>query len=807
MGANTMRNGVGATKKFIFKMITSLGRVFLAAVLLSGIVSAQTSLSVPSTQSRQCEGNDCANASSTDTDVDQAATDQWRDQAADASRMRNRNSRQNPRSIPRDRQFEQENQFPESGYGSNNDQALDFSLQYPPRRKVEPLTEFQKFVFTSTGQRLPIYGRNLFENVPSTFAPVDRVPVPADYVVGPGDELLIRAWGQIDLNARVVVDRDGQVYLPRVGSVTVAGLKYEQLNSYLKTTISRLFRNFDLSVNLGQLRSIQILVVGQAKRPGTYTVSSLSTLVNALFASGGPDGSGSMRRIQLKRQNRTICEFDLYDLLLNGDRSKDVPLLPGDVIYIPPVGHLVAVTGSVNLPAIYEIHDNATIRDEVEIAGGLNTTADGSRVVLERIENRTTRKVEEFGLDGAGLARPLQDGDVLRVFSVSPRFENAITLRGNVAQPGRYPWRDGMRVCDLIPSRDAIIKRDYWMRQNALGTGQLGWSDNVVDQHTDFQRNAAEINWDYAVIQRLNHEDLTARLLPFNLGKAIADKEGEDNLQLMPGDVITIFSQNDLAVPLEKRTKFVWVEGEVKRTGVYRVEPGETLRDLVARTGGLTPNAYLFASDFRRETTRIQQQKELERIAEEFDKELRAKATQVGGQGASDERAVAQEQIAAQRSVLEKLRQVQATGRIVLELKPTDKDVSALPALPLEDGDRLTIPPKPATVEVLGAVYNQNSFMFQPGRTLGAYLSEAGGGTREADKSRLFVIRADGSVNSKQMHREFFVGNFDSLRLMPGDTIVMPQKIRTRNSMLQLRDWTQVFSQLALGSAAISVLK
>jgi protein involved in polysaccharide export with SLBB domain len=514
-----------------------------------------------------------------------------------------------------------------------------------------------------------------------------------------------------------------------------------------------------------------------------------------------------MRRIELKRQNHTICEFDLYDLLLNGDKSKDIALLPGDVIYIPPVGHMVAVTGAVNLPAIYEIRDKTTVRDEVELAGGLNTTADGGRAVLERIENRTTRKVEEFSLDDSGLARPLNDGDVLRVFSVSPRFENAITLRGNVAQPGRYPWREGMRVCDLIPSRDAIIKRDYWMRQNALGRNPLGWSDSVIDRRTEFKRNATEINWDYAVIQRLNHEDLTARLLPFNLGQAIADKTGEDNLQLMAGDVITIFSQNDLAVPLEKRTKFVWVEGEVKKAGVYRVENGETLRDLVARAGGLTPHAYLFASDFRRESTRVAQQKELERLTDDFDRELRNKATQVGGQGASDERLVAQEQIAAQRNVLEKLRQVQATGRIVLEIKPTDSDASALPALPLQDGDRLIIPPKPATVEVLGAVYNQNSFLFQPGRNLGGYLNEAGGGTREADKGRLFVIRADGSVNSKQMHRAMFVGGFDSLRLMPGDTIVMPQKIRTGNSLLQLRDWTQVFSQLALGSAAISVFK
>src|SRR5262249_24983410 len=158
---------------------------------------------------------------------------------------------------------------------------------------------------------------------------------------GPGDELLVRAWGQIDLDARVVVDRNGQIYLPKVGTISVAGLRYEQLNVYLMTTIGRLFKNFDLNVNLGQLRSIQILVLGRARRPGTYTVSSLSTLVNALFASGGPDSNGSMRHIELRRQNRVVTEFDLYDLLVRGDKSKDVLLLPGDVIYIPPAGRMV----------------------------------------------------------------------------------------------------------------------------------------------------------------------------------------------------------------------------------------------------------------------------------------------------------------------------------------------------------------------------------------------------------------------------------------------------------------------------------
>src|SRR3954468_7536463 len=745
-----------------------LNRFFLALLFLSGLVVAQTSLRVPSGTASQCDGPNCVNnsqpnANSSGDDVDSNDQSSMQDQSSQYRRRSaqgypTRSADQNGRysrstqdvptyRVPGDRgddlQRNREDELPLDGT-----EPLDLSLTYPPRNQQqarEQQTEFQKFVYSSTGQRLPIYGRNLFENVPSTFAPVDRVPVPADYVVGPGDELLIRAWGQIDLDARVVVDRNGQIYLPRVGSVNVAGLKYEQVNPYLKTAIGRIFKNFDLNVNLGQLRAIQVCVVGQAKHPGTYTVSSLSTLVNALFASGGPDATGSMRHIQLKRRNEVVSEFDLHDLLLNGDKSKDVALLPGDVIYIPPVGQLVAIAGSVNMPAIYEIRDKTMVADELEIAGGLNTTADSSRAVLERIENRTTRKVEEFALDKDGAKRELHDGDVLRVFSVSPRFENAVTLRGNVAQPGRYPWREGMRLCNLIPSRDAIIKRDYWMRQNSLALTPISWTNSTDDRRTVFTRNAAEVNWDYAVIQRLNHEDLTAHLFPFNLGHAISDCRSEDTLQLVAGDVITIFSQNDLAVPVEQRTKFVWLEGEVKRAGVYRVQKGETLRDVVERAGGLTPNAYLFASDFRRESTRVSQQKDLERLTQEFDKELRNRAAQAGGKGSQEEQMAFQAQLQAQQSVLAKLRETQATGRIVLGLKPNDNDVDSLPALPLEDGDKLIIPSKPATVEVLGAVYNQNSFLYDDGRGLNDYLGQAGGGTRDADRDKIFVVRADGS--------------------------------------------------------------
>ena len=484
----------------------------------------------------------------------------------------------------------------ESAPGKDRLPGLPETLAVP--EPAAPVTEFQEFVASSLGRKLPIYGHSLFDRAPTTFAPVDRIPVTDDYLIGPGDEVLIRAWGQIDLDGKLVVDREGEVFLPKVGALAVAGLKYQQLPEFFRTAIGRVFRNFDLTVSLGQLRSIQVFVVGQARHPGNYTVSSLSTLVNALFASGGPSATGSIRRIQLKRNNRVVTEFDFYNLLLRGDKSKDARLLPGDVIYIPPIGPSIAMAGSVNVPAIYELRDGTTLAGAIEMAGGLSTTADGQKAVVERIENHGTRRVEEFPLDQQGWVRPLKDGDVVRIFSLSPRFQNAVTLRGNVAHPGRAEWHRDMRLRDLIPNQEALITRDYWSAANANaqseftrypnGTRPVDMSSTAdvapaaeaarpgdTSPKADLIRMAPEINWDYAVIQRLNPQDLTPQLIPFNLGKLVLERDEQNNLALEPGDTVIIFSQNDIAVPIEKRSTFLRLEGEFRTAGVFGPKPAK----------------------------------------------------------------------------------------------------------------------------------------------------------------------------------------------------------------------------------------
>jgi len=665
-------------------------------------------------------------------------------------------------------------------------------------------TEFQEFVAQSVGRYLPLFGFNLFEGVPTTFAPVDRIPVTPDYVVGPGDEILIRAWGQVDIDYRAVVDRNGMINIPRVGNVNVAGIRYQDLTGYLRNAIGRIFRNFQLNVALGQLRSIQIFVVGQAKRPGSYTVSSLSTLVNAIFASGGPSPRGSMRHIQLKRGDKTVTEFDLYDLLLKGDKSKDVQLLPGDVIYIPPVSALAAVYGSVNEPAIYELKGKATLDDLIQLSGGLATTAEGRRVTVERIEDRKVRKMDEFTLDKVGLARGLKDGDLVRVYALSPRIENAVTLRGAVASPGRYAWREGLRVRDIIPDKDALIVPDYWQRQNRVPEVLVAGQQRL---RVDIRRTFDEINWDYALIERLDYSDLTTLLITFNLGRAVVEGDQSNNVPLRPGDVVTIFSKADFQVPISKQTKYVRLEGEFLAPGIYQILPGETLRQLVGRVGGFTANAYLFGSDFTRESTREFQQRRLDEAIEFLEKEIqRTLASAAGGATEKEDVEGARLRAEGQKLLVARLRQARATGRIVLELPIEQPQMKDLPELALEDGDRFLVPSRPSTVSVIGAVYNQNAFIYRSEQRVSDYLSRAGGPTRDADTGSIYVVRADGSVVSQRQFSSFFGGGVAGERLTPGDAIVVPEDFEKWRFTKALKDWTQILYQFALGVVGLKVL-
>ena len=790
----------------------------------------------------------------------------------------------------------------------------------------EPLTEFQRFVASTTGQVLPIYGASLFRTAPSTFAPLDMTPVPSDYVLGPDDELRIRVWGQVNFQSNVRVDRSGEIYLPQVGPVHVAGLKDSELDGHLRSAIGRVYRNFDLMADVGQIRAIQVYVSGQAQKPGMYTISSLSTLLDAIFASGGPTVQGSLRNIEVRRNGASVTDFDLYQLLVHGDKSKDVKLQSGDVIFIPPVAAQVALTGSVRHAGIYELKANETLDELLQDAGGASATAAEGRISLERIDAHKSREALEVAYDQTGLATQLADGDIVRVYPIVPQYQKTVIVRGNLANPGRFGWHEGMHVSELIPDQESLVTRDYWWKRaqlglpepefqpllendnlhqpsgagavtvnrnglmrlggmsrtndglnqpnggsnpaqspaaqtgaqtpqpslaqespsaflgqdglpqdstmvqgqaqarypqdQQLGADQRGASSSLAveevngstpqqwRQHRNrVEKLAPEIDWNYAVIERQDPETLKAKLIPFDLGKLVQQHDASQDLELQPGDVVTIFSEADIRVPLGQQTKFVHLDGEFVHAGVYSVRPGETLRDLVARAGGITPNAYLYGSEFTRESTRAVQQARLDEYVQSLDVRIQHSnlALAASSAGSQDTTTGLQAQ-ASERELLGRLRQIRATGRIVLEFKPNSSGGASVPALVLEDGDRFIIPSVPASVNVVGAVYDQNSFLYARQKRVGTYLQLAGGPTADADRKRTFVIRADGEVISYKATKGLWGNDFENLQMNPGDTIVVPEKTFKPSPLRGALDYTQLFSQVALGAASLTYL-
>lgn len=688
--------------------------------------------------------------------------------------------------------------------------------------KVPELSEFQKFIWDNTGQILPIFGAEFFSKAQATFAPIVNSPVPSDYPLGPGDELMIRGWGTIDIDYRATVDRNGTVNIPTVGSVVLAGVKAGDAENVIRAAIGRLYKGVTVSVNFGQLRAITVYVVGQANRPGTYTVSSLSTLVTALFASGGPNANGSMRRVQVKRGGKIAAELDLYSFIAKGDKSADIKLLDGDTIYIPPAGGFVALVGKVNSPAIYELKNRGeTVDSMLDYAGGLPIVADPRRAFLERIDpdKNRPRSVEEFALNAEGLKRQLKNGDVLNITSITPDFSNAVVLRGNVDQPVRAPFKPGMRVSDLIPSREYLITRNSIRRQNnvvAAGDEEKNTSQNAGGIAASIGSLIDEINWDYAVVERVNRSDLTVQLIPFNLGNVFNNPNGADNLQLQPGDTVTIFSQDDVAVPMAKRQIFVRVEGEVKVPGVYQMTASDTLQTLIAKAGGPTPSAYLFGTAFYREEVRKEQQANLQRAADRLEAQMRSeesmRAANLRAMSTTDA-AAATAQLEAERRIAQEriaqFRRLQPTGRVAFGLDANDRSFAHLPQITLQNGDRLVVPSKPAFVHVFGAVNVEASPLWKPNTRVKDYLNLAGT-TTSADIDNVFVMRVDGTVVSGDS-QGWFLGKIGGVEVMPGDTIVVPEKLDNQTVWSKFtqgaRDWTQILANLGLGAAAVKTLR
>jgi protein involved in polysaccharide export with SLBB domain len=423
-------------------------------------------------------------------------------------------------------------------------------------------------------QALKPFGYDLFEGVPSTFAPVTDIQVPIDYVVGPGDMMNVQLYGNESATYTLTVGRDGRINFPKLGPIMVSGMSFDRARATIEQRVTQQLIGTRVSVTMGDLRSIRVFVLGEAEKPGSYTVSGLSTMTNALFVSGGVKKIGSLRKIELRRNGRLVTVLDLYDLLLHGNTNADQQLMPGDVIFIPPIGDTVWVYGAVRRPAIYELKSEKSVEQVIDIAGGLLPDADGKQVQLERIQPSRLREMRNIDLTSTvGRTAELANGDKLRVPAIRPTLENSVVLSGHVFRPGSFEYRAGLRLSDILPSFDEL-------RPNA-------------DRH-------------YIMVRREIPPEQRVEVISADLEQALGARGSAADPELRPRDQIFVFnlsaSRERVVAPVirdlelqgtpDKPAQIVSIAGKVNAPGRYPLEPGMHVSDLMRAGGSLEDSAY-----------------------------------------------------------------------------------------------------------------------------------------------------------------------------------------------------------------------
>jgi polysaccharide export outer membrane protein len=401
------------------------------------------------------------------------------------------------------------------------------------------------------------FGYEFFsEHDEKSLTPRNDIPVSPDYIIGPGDEVRIMLWGRVNAQYNLAVDRDGNINIPQIGPLQVTGIRFDELKGLLARQTDQII-GANINVTMGALKSIQVFVLGEARRPGSYALDSFSTITSALLAAGGPTEIGSLRRIQLKRKNKTVTEMDFYDFFLKGDKSQDSVLQSGDVVFITAAGPLVGIAGNVRRPAIYELKEDNNLSGLFDMSGGVVPSAYTQQIQVERIQKNERQIVIDVDDRDLTKARDfkLQDGDLVKVFPIVDKDVNAVYLAGNVKRPGKYEYKPGMRVKDLIGDTSALLSETYF---------------------------------DYALIKRRNPPGLEAQLIPFHLGNLLLDQDSSNNIPLEPQDAIYVFS-----TWFFRDRPAVTVEGEVRKKGTYNLLSNYKVKDALMEAGGLTKDASL----------------------------------------------------------------------------------------------------------------------------------------------------------------------------------------------------------------------
>ncbi len=687
--------------------------------------------------------------------------------------------------------------------------GLPKAFELRGRSEIEKLLSGQIPFIVST--KLKQFGYDIFEKSISTFAPAMDVPVGPDYIIGPGDSFTVTLWGRVNAKGTVIVDRDGKITLPEVGVLNVSGMLFAQLQDYLRDEFSRKFTDFEMNVTMGKLRTVKVFVVGEAQAPGSYTLNSLSTVINAVFAAGGPSKNGTLREIRLLRNQGKHITIDLYDFLLGGDKSKDVRLENEDTIFIPLIGPVVGVAGNVKRPAIYEMSESMTLTEVLDLAGGATYAGWLQRVQVERIQGHEKRIIVDFDMSGQTirgkekypLQTVIQDGDMIKVFPVLPLEQNVVYLEGHVYRPGKYELKSGMRLRDILDSYEVLqpqsnleygeivrlVEPGYHQIVIPFNVGKLlegDESENIELAQFDTIR---VFRWDerikrsvlvsgfvyrpseYSFVPDMRVSDLintagglrkNAYLKTAEITRRHISQSGmqTEKIEVDIEKALAGVAEHNIAlqdydhlvirpIPELEFDRTATISGEVLFPGMYPIQRGETLSSVIERAGGYTERAYLKGAVFTRESAKVIQQEKMDELIQQMEEDVLSTAERTIGGALTEETAKAQAPLAAARKeLLIKLRAAKIEGRVVVRLSPLEEFKGSGYDLELEKDDKLVVPEKPGIVNVIGEVYNPTALLYQENKTVAYYLSKVGGPTKEADKKHLSIIRADGSVAS-----------------------------------------------------------
>lgn len=682
------------------------------------------------------------------------------------------------------------------------------------------------------GQGLVLFGHNIFTGSGALYAPDLVALPPADYTLGPGDNLIVNVWGRVDLELTLTVDREGKVFIPRVGELVAVGKTLEQFKQNLKDKLSAVYSDYHVSVALGKLRQIRIFVFGEVNKPGGYSVSSLATLLHALYIADGITANGSLRDIRLIRNTKVFSHYDLYDLLLKGDTKGDLKLLSGDVVYVPVTGPLVSIFGEVKRPAIYELTRGERATDLIELAGGTKPTVFLESISLDRVGPDDSRILKDLDLaDTTCLADNniiLQDGDIIKVPSIYDFHENMVQLTGHVKHPGLFGCTDSMRISELIAYGEQLKGSTYRRRADLYRTYDNGEKEVIPvdlvkilegDQGSDIYLQPFDdlVIYSNEQVKRKKSVSITGAIKKPNVYPLFQDMKLTDLIFLAgnltkqaymvraeiaranpgnPPDIIfvnledilinkkpgaDIFLKEDdhvfiRLIPDWRPVQIVTIEGEVFFSGQYAIkQKDERLSDLIKRAGGLTPSAFSKGATFYRgsiegDVTR----RNIGQIIEN------SRETQMDSLG----HPITSTKVDFNPPLL---------NRIIIDLDKILKEPGEPRDIVLAGGDQIYIPTYPSGIQVIGAVAANGTIAYVKDKKAKFYIGQAGGFTPDADKSEIRLVKPDGKV---------FYGRKARRKVIElGDAVVVPSRLKSKT------DWSDIITSTAaiLGSVATTI--